>query len=75
MIIARSLMLCLTAIGMLTACDPSPAPKEPTPLPPVKDTFAGDLVGTMDKARSVEATTMQQKEAMDRAIEEAADAH
>ena len=71
MTIFRSLMLCLSLSASLCACGPDPAPKDPSSLPAVKDTFSGDMVGTMDKARAVEATTLQQKEDMDRAVKEA----
>lgn len=71
MITLRLPMFCLAVLATLTACSPDPAPREPSPLPPVKDTFAGDMVGAMDKARSVEATTLQHKEDMDRAVKEA----
>lgn len=69
--IVRLPMSCLALVATLAACGPDPAPKEPSPLPPVKDTFAGDMAGTMDKARGVEATTMQHKEDMDRAVKDA----
>jgi hypothetical protein len=42
--------------------------KEPMP---VEDTVVGDTIGAIDKARSVETTTQQHKEALDRAMEEA----
>lgn len=37
--------------------------------PPVEETAFGDMVGTMDKARSVEETTKQRKEQLDEALE------
>jgi hypothetical protein len=52
---------------LLAACGSEQKPAEP---PPVKDTAFGDMVGTMDKARGAEATIMQQKEDIDRALEE-----
>lgn len=59
----------LIAVSMLlAACGAQDeAPPEP---PPVKDTAFGDMVGTMDKARGVEDTTMQHKEDLDRAMQE-----
>lgn len=59
----------LIAISMLvTACG---AQDEPRPEPPtVEDTAFGDMVGTMDKARSVEGTTLQHKQDLDRALEQ-----
>jgi hypothetical protein len=41
--------------------------------PPVQDTVVGDMVGTMDRARSVETTTLQHKQALDEAIEQQAE--
>ncbi|HEU4601335.1 MAG TPA: hypothetical protein VFS24_05180 [Steroidobacteraceae bacterium] len=51
------------------ACGSHEEPKQPDP-PPVKDTVFGDMVGTMDKARSVQDTTLKQKEDMDRQLEQ-----
>jgi hypothetical protein len=65
----RTLMLCVTTMASLVACGPDPAPKDPSPPPPVKNAFS-DMTGTMDKARGVEATTMQHKEDMDRTLQE-----
>ncbi|HEU4652465.1 MAG TPA: hypothetical protein VFS47_00680 [Steroidobacteraceae bacterium] len=55
--------------GCFAACGSHEEPKQPDP-PPVKDTAFGDMVGTMDKARSVQDTTLKQKEAMDRQLEQ-----
>jgi hypothetical protein len=51
---------------MLGACG-SPSQEPP---PPVKDTAFGGMTDAMDRARGVEATTMQQKADMDRALQE-----
>lgn len=59
----------LTAM-LLAACGPAQEP-EPAEPPPVKDAAFGDMVGTMDEARGVEDTLQQQKQAADRAIDEA----
>lgn len=56
----------LTAL-LLTACGSEQQPAEPLP---VKDTAFGEMVGTVDKARGVEGTIMQQKEDVDRALQE-----
>jgi hypothetical protein len=56
-----ALIVCLG----LCACG---AQEEP---PAVKDTVFGDAVGTMDKARAVQDTTLQHKEDLDRALESA----
>jgi hypothetical protein len=37
---------------------------------PVQDTVFGEMVGTMDKARAVESTMQQHKDALDEAVEE-----
>ena len=41
--------------------------KEPMKL---EDTAFGEMTSTMDRARSVETTTMQHKEELDRALEQ-----
>jgi hypothetical protein len=41
---------------------------------PVQDSAFGDMVGTMDRARGVEKTQMEHKEAVDRAIDQNAGA-
>jgi hypothetical protein len=38
---------------------------------PVEESMFGDMVGTMDKARSVEQTTLDHKEHLDRAMDAA----
>jgi hypothetical protein len=53
----------------LAACGSSEPPPEEAP-PPVSETAFGDMVGTMDKARGVEDTTQEHKQALDRALEE-----
>jgi len=64
----RSLVLSLAAIA-LCACG---ARHEQTQAPPpVEDTVFGDTVDAIDKARSVETTTLQHKEDLDRAMEAA----
>lgn len=50
---------------LLAACGSKP---EPTPL--VEDTVAGDMVGAMDKARAVEGTMQEHKEALDRTLQQ-----
>ncbi|MDY6944592.1 MAG: hypothetical protein SXG53_02645 [Pseudomonadota bacterium] len=56
------------AASWLAACgaQPNPAP----PPPPVEDTAFGDMAGAMDKARAVEGTMQEHKEALDRTLEE-----
>ncbi len=49
----------------LAACAPKQEP------PPVKQTAFGDMVGTMDRARSVQDTTMQHKAETDKALDAA----
>ena len=66
MTIVRPLVLLVLAVAA-TGC----GSESSQPPPPVKDTAFGDMAGAMDKARGVEATTMQQKEDLDRAVQEA----
>jgi hypothetical protein len=55
----------LIAALLLASCgDNDKAP------PPVEDTVFGDTVGTTQKARAVEDTVMQQKESIDRSLDE-----
>ncbi len=63
---SRTWLLLCVALS-LGAC--GHAEKKPAEPPPVKDTVFGDMVGTMDKARAVEGTVMQQKKDNDKAIE------
>ena len=54
------------ATSLLAACGSKP---EPTP-PPVADTVAGDMAGAMDKARAVEGTMQEHKDALDRTLQQ-----
>jgi nitrous oxide reductase accessory protein NosL len=60
------------AAVLLAACGQSSEKEKRPEPPPVKDTAFGDMVGTMDKARGVEATIQQSKEAIDRAEQDQA---
>lgn len=52
--------------SLLAACG-----SEQTPPPkPAEDAISRDMQAAMDKARSVEGTLQQQKEAMDRTLQE-----
>jgi hypothetical protein len=65
----------LVSLGMTGCGSKSEAPSEPTQEPmPVKDSAFGDMVGTMDKARAVEDTTMQHKKEIDRVLDTDSDA-
>lgn len=66
----RSLFAVPAALLILVGCGGSADVPEPAP-PPVEDTAFGEMVGTMDKARTVEDTTMQHKEELDRQLDEA----
>lgn len=59
----------LFASPIVTACGSGGESEQPAP-PPVEDTAFGDAVGTMDRARGVEDTTLQHKQDLDRAIDE-----
>ena len=61
----------ITAFAVLLcgACGHSTEPKsEP---PPVKETVFGEMTGTMEKAKGVQDTVMQDKQRTDEAIEAA----
>lgn len=58
----------LVVVLTVTACGAGQQDSEP---PPVENTVFGDAVGTMDKARAVEQTLQQEKQAHDRALEAA----
>jgi len=64
MITLQRVLLGSIAAMLLSACGSS---KQPEP-PPIKDTAFRDLESAKDRARAVEGTVMQQKEATDRAI-------
>lgn len=68
---ARSLFAIAVALSALIACGQGEPAPEPTP-PPVEDTAFGEMVGTLDKARAVEDTTMRHKEELDRQLDDAA---
>jgi hypothetical protein len=55
------------AASLLAACGSEQKPTEP---PPVEDTAFRDMTRAMDKARAVEGTMQQHKEALDRSLEE-----
>ena len=57
----------LTGCVMLSGCSSG----EPPAPPPVQETVFGDAVGTMDRARAVEGVTMQQKQDIDQALDQA----
>jgi uncharacterized lipoprotein YbaY len=60
------LSLALVA-SSLAACGSEQKPAEP---PPVSETVFRDTAGTVDKARAVEGTVMEQKEAIDRELDQ-----
>jgi hypothetical protein len=53
----------------LAACGAHEDEQQRPPPPPVEDTAFGPMVGTMEKARGVEDTTLQHKEDLDRELE------
>jgi hypothetical protein len=63
----RGLLSLALVASLLAACGSEQKPTEP---PPVKDTAFGDMADAVDKARAVEGTVQEHKEAMDRALEE-----
>jgi hypothetical protein len=60
----------LGACVIVAACGADSGEEEQRQPPPVEDTVFGDAVGTMDRARAVEDTTLQHKQDLDRAIDE-----
>ncbi len=65
----RSAFAILGAAILLLGCGAEQSSETAEP-PPVEETAFGEMVGTIDKAHSVEDTVMQQKEDTDRAIQE-----
>ena len=70
---AHRTLAALCCAVALTACGGAQE-EEKAPMP-VEDTVFGDAVGTMDKARAVEETTLKHKEELDRAMETAEGNH
>jgi ABC-type glycerol-3-phosphate transport system substrate-binding protein len=66
---ARTLAALLGCL-VLAACGGEEGADAP---PPVSDTAFGPAVGTMDRARAVEHSTMQHKQELDRAMDAAED--
>jgi hypothetical protein len=66
----RSAFAILGAVLLLLGCGAAEDSSETAEPPPVEETAFGEMVGTIDKAHSVEGTVLQQKEDTDRAIQE-----
>lgn len=64
----RATVPCLMLFCSLAACGKQEEPLEDPPLK-VEDTVFGDMTQTIERAKSVEATTLEHKEALDRAID------
>jgi hypothetical protein len=64
----RHVMIVLLAAALQLGCGGEESAAERESPPAVEDTVFGDTVSTLDKARAVEATVLEQKEALDRAI-------
>jgi hypothetical protein len=66
---AASPWLAVSFVAVLLAgCSGGEKAQEPMP---VEESVFGDMAGTMDKARSVEQTTLDHKEHLDHAMEAA----
>ena len=65
----RLLAMSLVLVG-LAACGGGEEREAEKPMA-VEDTVFGDMVGTQDKARAVQDTTMEHKQEMDRALDDA----
>lgn len=59
-------ILWIAIAATLAACNNPDTPSDP---PPVKDTFAGDLAGTLDKAKAVQGTVDEHKRDIDRQLD------
>ncbi|HEY8538939.1 MAG TPA: hypothetical protein VIL28_08730 [Steroidobacteraceae bacterium] len=70
--IAHRTLSALLACLAFAACG---SQEQGSDAPPVSETVFGPTVGTMDRARSVEDTTMQHKQDLDRALEAAEGNH
>jgi hypothetical protein len=66
----RSAFAILGAVLLSLGCGAAEDSSESSEPTPVEETAFGEMVGTIDKARSVEDTVLQQKEDTDRAIQE-----
>lgn len=62
-----SLLSLALLASLLAACGSERKPAEPLP---VADSVFGDMAGAVDKARAVEGTVQDHKEAIDRALEQ-----
>jgi len=62
-----SLLSLAFVASLLAACGSEHKPTEPLP---VEDSAFGDMAGAVDKARAVEGTVQDHKEAIDRALEQ-----
>ena len=69
---ARRFLVALLVSVALAACGGEREPKEPLAA---KDTAFGDMVEAQERARAVEDTTMQHKQDLDRALEDAESSH
>jgi len=67
---ARLLAATLVCIGLAGCSD-----RSESEVPAAKDSVAEGLQAPMDKARSVEDTSMQHKEELDRALDSAENSH
>ena len=65
---AHRLLAAVLVSVALAACGGEREPKEPLD---VKDTAFGDMVEAKERARAVEDTTMQHKQELDRALDDA----
>lgn len=64
---SRSVLAIALMASLLAACGSQQQPTEP---PPVEETAFRDMAGAMDKARAVEDTLQQHKEALDRTLQD-----
>jgi hypothetical protein len=62
-------LACLLLLASVAACGSKQEEQAAKPPMKVEDTVFGDMTHTMERAKSVEATTLEHKQAVDRAIE------
>jgi hypothetical protein len=65
----------LITAAALVACGAQQDHEQRPPPPPVSDTAFAPMVGTMDKVRGVEDTTLQHKEDLDHELDRQESAH
>lgn len=66
----RRVLIVLLASALQFGCGGDEGASERDSPTPVEETVFGDTVSTLDKANAVQGTVLEQKEELDRAIDE-----